>query len=99
MLWWTQMHAPSSAHLEPALEVGDCLLRIGRNHGHRVRRCNEELVPQDHVAVTIAVTGCTKVGGVAPPHDVHQLLCIGQVGVRVPPSKVLLGSAVPARQL
>lgn len=85
-------------YLQPRLEVGDGI-SIGCNHGHRVGWCDEELLPQNHVPVTIAIRGSAKVRALVTPAQVDQLLGIGQVGVRVAAPKVFLGNAIPANAM
>ena len=83
-------------HLEAGLEVGDGLLGVGGDHGHRVGGGDEELLAQDHVAVAIAVGRRSKSRCVLPPHRLHQVMRVRQVGVRVPAPKVLLRDRVAA---
>ena len=83
-------------YLQARLEVGDGI-SIGCNHCHRVGWCDEELLSQNHVPVTIAVRGSAKVRALVAPAQVDQLLGIGQVGVRVAAPKVLLGDTISAK--
>mmetsp|Transcript_8825 Transcript_8825/g.26427 ORF Transcript_8825/g.26427 Transcript_8825/m.26427 type:complete len:213 (-) Transcript_8825:745-1383(-) len=85
--------------LHSALEVRDGLRRVRRDNRHTVAGSHKELAAQDHVAVGITVAGGAQVGHMArdggpQPHHVHQVPCIGQVGVRVVAPEVRQGLAV-----
>lgn len=86
------------SHIQSLLEVWDGVSCIGCNHGHRVRRRDEELLAKDHVPVSVAVRGSPEGWGVIFPHQVYEVVGIGQVGVRMTSTKVFQGCAIPALQ-
>lgn len=72
---------------------------MSSDDGNRIRWRHEELAAQNHVAVCIPITGSPKVrygaGWLhAKAHAVDQVVCIGEVGVRVDAPKIRLGVTV-----
>ena len=65
---------------------------IGGENGQAVARRHEDIAPEDHVAVAVAVGGRGEIEpGVALGH-VHQVRGMGQVRVRMTPPKSSSGS-------
>ena len=63
-------------------------MSIGSQYRETVTGGDETLVPEDHVAVTVAVGCCAKVRAVAGEHNIDQLFGIHQVGVGVSAAKI-----------
>jgi len=51
-------------------------------------------VPQDHVAITIAVTGCSKAIAIALEKELCQVVGVGEVGIGMTLAKILQWNAV-----
>mmetsp|Transcript_22603 Transcript_22603/g.62880 ORF Transcript_22603/g.62880 Transcript_22603/m.62880 type:complete len:1083 (-) Transcript_22603:59-3307(-) len=94
--------------LEPTLraEEGNVVC-VGCNDSQRIRRTNKELLAQNHVTVTIAIGGSTKIGNggtaninlhtlAVQSHLLHQFLSIGQIGISMASVEVVLGDGVHA---
>ncbi len=70
---------------------------IGGDEGEAVGRIDEEVAAENHVAVAVAVRSGAEVGRVLAVHDRHQLVGIGQVGVRMAAAEIGQGHAVDHR--
>mmetsp|Transcript_13320 Transcript_13320/g.26552 ORF Transcript_13320/g.26552 Transcript_13320/m.26552 type:complete len:278 (-) Transcript_13320:391-1224(-) len=74
--------------LQSILKVWNALLCIRSNNSHRVRGCNEEIISQNHISVTISI-GCSSKGwSIAGKHDIYQLLGVCQIWIWVASSKI-----------
>lgn len=76
-------HAAREALDARLLQPGNALVAVRRDDGHRVRGGHEELLAEDHVAVAVAVGRRAEVRALGSVHVVHELLGVGEVGVRV----------------
>mmetsp|Transcript_15743 Transcript_15743/g.29905 ORF Transcript_15743/g.29905 Transcript_15743/m.29905 type:complete len:339 (-) Transcript_15743:535-1551(-) len=95
-------HGPGAA-LEPLAEVWDALLSLVNNDSQRVGRSDEELLAEDHVAVSVTVSGGAELGNLsiinrilAKTHDLHEILRVSEVRVGVSSTEILLGLGVQA---
>ncbi len=67
---------------------------IGGDHRETVTGGDEEVTPQDHVAVAIPVGGGCKIHPVGSRGQFDDLMGMHQVGIRMAATEILLGDAV-----
>ena len=77
--------------------VGRRQVRVGRQHGQRVRRRDEDAAADDQVAVAVAVGCSAQVGGLWRHHQIEQLLGVHQVRVGMVAAEVGQRRAVAHR--
>ena len=77
----TRGHGPGNAG--NPLGIARCQRGIGREDGERVGGRHIHAPPDDEVAVTIAIGGCTEIRPALWHHQVDEFLSMDEIGVRV----------------
>ena len=93
-------HIHCSASRHGACHPGEaaCISRgqgcVGGEHRQAVAGIHEAALPQDHVAITVAVAGCPEAIVIAFQQQLRQIMGVGEVGVGVAFAEILQGDAV-----
>ena len=72
-------------------------MRIGREHGERVRGGHETAMPDDEIAVAISVGRRAEIRRVRRHHQIVERFGVDQIGVGVMPAEILQRHAVAHR--
>ena len=83
-----------AGHPRQAMGIAGHQGGIGGEHRQAVAGVHEAVLPQDHVAVAITITGGPKAVAIALEQQIRQLVGVGEVGVGMAATEILQGGAV-----
>ena len=83
-----------TGHPRQAIAVAGHQGGVGGEHRQAVAGVHEAALPQDHVAVAVAIAGGPEAEAIAVEQQVRQLVGVGEVGVGMAAAEILQGGAV-----